>query len=915
MILYFNKIRHSLLFCGVFFLTSMLTACGGGGGGGGGSNPTVPVVPPVVVPPVDENTQPTISGVPPTTVLEDALYSFTPIASDADGNTLLFSISNNPAWLSINSATGRLSGKPANADVGTTPGIVISVDDQQGATNSRASLPPFNLTVNNTNDPPTISGTPGTTIEVDLPYSFIPVAFDVDPTNDPLRFSIKNKPGWASFDPLTGELKGTPVLGTTTGIVITVDDQQGQTNSTASLAPFDLSVRQGFNEAIFAETTVSSTTSPERQYQANDGVDTVADNGWVGTEDVATETAWIRLDFDSKKTIYRVALSDVVGNAAQLTAGSIEFSDGTKISIAKALSDDGTPVDFVFDAIETDSVQINLSAARGAFGLAEIATYSLLDPGQTLQFQDLFNDGNSNGWAIVNTGCQKGSSSWDPAFSFWSAAGNQFRQTGDCRGFSDEGVELGTYALRTTSIPAGMDLRLRLRSDGDASPWTRGAMGVLFGYIDSDNYYRFDLNKMKGHRKLLKKEAGVFTELGTSPQSYTPGDWPTSYSPDAWVNLRVVHENGVIVVYVNGEKVMAAEDSSFSGGQLALLCARNESCTFDNIVVLDAPTDPVAGVNIIDGVGGGHSSGEYFVGTDGTLDVAAVLTSSSGVDRVEFVVDEGLSGERTLIDFTSPYNSQFTFLPTGKHMVNVYLLDSGGMRLTAAEASDVLPLVGTGGIHLVGLGDSITNGLYDDIDVDDVSTGGWNTSSGYESVLNNLLTADNAGQPVTILNEGNSGELSVEGAQRIAAVLERTPATQAYLVIYGANDSGGGTPTPSGINKTPGDGGYAGSFKDNLQQIIDLASASGKQVILAKAPPHLNDATRDAIIQTYNQVIDQLIMENGFSYTPPDFHTYFTNNPAEMVADGLHPNGVGYQSMAKLWCSALNGQMGISCSP
>ena len=75
------------------------------------------------------NHAPVISGTPKTSVMENAAYSFTPTASDADNDTLTFSIANKPPWAQFNTATGALTGTPTAADVGTTSGIVISVSD------------------------------------------------------------------------------------------------------------------------------------------------------------------------------------------------------------------------------------------------------------------------------------------------------------------------------------------------------------------------------------------------------------------------------------------------------------------------------------------------------------------------------------------------------------------------------------------------------------------------------------------------------------------------------------------------------------------------------------------------------------------------------------------------------------------
>ncbi|KKM06158.1 hypothetical protein LCGC14_1746800, partial [marine sediment metagenome] len=184
---------------------------------------------------INVNDAPTIGGIPALNVDQDALYSFTPTANDIDGDSLTFSISNKPSWASFDSSTGQLSGTPSNDDVGVNNNIIISVSD--GAITT--ALSSFNLTVNNVNDAPTISGTPSTTISEDSQYQFIPTVNDID--GDSLSFSIINKPSWASFNTSTGELSGTPVnddVGSYAAITISVNDG----TVSASLTPFTLEV-------------------------------------------------------------------------------------------------------------------------------------------------------------------------------------------------------------------------------------------------------------------------------------------------------------------------------------------------------------------------------------------------------------------------------------------------------------------------------------------------------------------------------------------------------------------------------------------------------------------------------------------------------------------------------------------------
>jgi hypothetical protein len=89
------------------------------------------------------NRAPTISGSPPVNARVGQPYAFRPTASDADGDSLTFSVRGNPAWLSIDGADGTLSGTPTAENAGTTSSIVISVSDGKVTT----SLPAFSITV------------------------------------------------------------------------------------------------------------------------------------------------------------------------------------------------------------------------------------------------------------------------------------------------------------------------------------------------------------------------------------------------------------------------------------------------------------------------------------------------------------------------------------------------------------------------------------------------------------------------------------------------------------------------------------------------------------------------------------------------------------------------------------------------
>jgi len=89
------------------------------------------------------NRPPVVSGTPQKTVVADDNYDFRPSASDADGDTVSWSISRQPGWASFSSSTGWLRGTPSAADVGQYRDIVMTASDGKES----SSLEPFTITV------------------------------------------------------------------------------------------------------------------------------------------------------------------------------------------------------------------------------------------------------------------------------------------------------------------------------------------------------------------------------------------------------------------------------------------------------------------------------------------------------------------------------------------------------------------------------------------------------------------------------------------------------------------------------------------------------------------------------------------------------------------------------------------------
>lgn len=264
----------------------------------------------------DSNRAPTIAGTPVASVAEGAVYSFTPTASDADGDSLAFSISNKPAWASFDTSTGNLSGTPGYSDAGTYSTIVISVSD--GIASS--SLGPFNITVANSNRLPTISGTPAASVAENGSYGFTPTASDAD--GDHLTFSVANLPAWASFNAASGALSGTPgydAAGTYGNIVISVNDGV----ASVSLTAFSITVTN-VNQAPVISGTPSSSVKAGASYaftpSASDG------DGDGLTFSISGQPSWATFDSATGRLTGTPQEADV----GEYSGISIRVSDGTQ---------------------------------------------------------------------------------------------------------------------------------------------------------------------------------------------------------------------------------------------------------------------------------------------------------------------------------------------------------------------------------------------------------------------------------------------------------------------------------------------------------------------------------------------------------------------------------------------------------
>ena len=141
------------------------------------------------------NRAPSITSNPPTSATEDVLYAYNPRGTDPDsGDRLTWSLTTRPSGATINATNGQIRWTPGDTHAGKSFAFVLRLCDQSNACATQS----WNVSVRNVNDPPRITGTPGTSATEDQLYTFSPGVSDPDP-GDSHTWKIKKAPPGATI--------------------------------------------------------------------------------------------------------------------------------------------------------------------------------------------------------------------------------------------------------------------------------------------------------------------------------------------------------------------------------------------------------------------------------------------------------------------------------------------------------------------------------------------------------------------------------------------------------------------------------------------------------------------------------------------------------------------------------------------
>uniref|UniRef100_UPI0039AFD148 beta strand repeat-containing protein n=1 Tax=Shewanella baltica TaxID=62322 RepID=UPI0039AFD148 len=229
-----------------------------------------------------------------------ASVSFTAPISNGGSAITSYAVIASPGGATVNGTASPITF--SGLTNGTAYTFTVTATNAAGT--SVVSAASNSVTPQPSNSAPTINGSPTLTINQGASYLFTPTA--ADSPGDTLSFSILNKPVWATFNPATGTLSGTPSnqdVGMTNGIVISVSDG----TLSASLPAFNLSVVNVNDAPIISSTAVTTATQDTAYSYTFMAEDT--DEGDVLTLSAVTKPSW--LSFNAATGV----LSGTPGNA------------------------------------------------------------------------------------------------------------------------------------------------------------------------------------------------------------------------------------------------------------------------------------------------------------------------------------------------------------------------------------------------------------------------------------------------------------------------------------------------------------------------------------------------------------------------------------------------------------------------
>ncbi|MBA2115003.1 putative Ig domain-containing protein [Bremerella alba] len=173
-----------------------------------------------VVDPLPNNEYPEITSTPTGPAVENSLYEYQVIATDADGDALAYTLVSPPSGMTIDNETGLLTWTPTTSGDYT---VTITVDDGNGGVTEQEFILPVVATTP-ANDPPVIRSAPLSSVRLNKGYSYQVDAYD--PDGDSLSYELTSAPAGMQIDE-NGRVTWSPQVLGSFDVEITVSDGHG----------------------------------------------------------------------------------------------------------------------------------------------------------------------------------------------------------------------------------------------------------------------------------------------------------------------------------------------------------------------------------------------------------------------------------------------------------------------------------------------------------------------------------------------------------------------------------------------------------------------------------------------------------------------------------------------------------------
>jgi RHS repeat-associated protein len=151
------------------------------------------------------NQNPAITSTPPARAIVFRDFVYPVSASDPDGDPLAYFLTQAPAGMAIDRATGRITWRPDRSQVGTAA-VTVSVRDPRGGQASQTFT--LDVTPDPANQAPVFTSTAPVIADPGQLYSYAVTATDAE--NDPLSFDLPLRPAGMAIQPATGLLTWLP---------------------------------------------------------------------------------------------------------------------------------------------------------------------------------------------------------------------------------------------------------------------------------------------------------------------------------------------------------------------------------------------------------------------------------------------------------------------------------------------------------------------------------------------------------------------------------------------------------------------------------------------------------------------------------------------------------------------------------